>query len=62
MYKNDNGVNQDYKKIFESYSVGVEQRDIFSLSNLDKMYCYGKSLKQDNIQDIEHYLEKHNLF
>ena len=47
MYKNGNGVPQDYEAAFKWYSLAAEQGDAASQNNLGFMYAEGQGTKQD---------------
>ena len=47
MYKNGQGVPQDYKEVVRLYRLSAEQGDAEAQSSLGVMYCKGKGVPQD---------------
>ena len=49
MYKNGDGVPQDYKEAVKWYRLAAEQGDASAQNNLGNMYAYGNGELQDNV-------------
>ncbi len=61
MYKNGDGVQQDYHKAMEYYLKAADHRDEWAHLYIGHMYYTGEGVKQDYLKAMKYFLESEIL-